>query len=187
MPSTNTLLINLILYGILPLWGISGLVDWFCHRASDIEYTSGLKESLLHSLMGIQIGTPIVLGLFFEVNGLILLICIGALVSHTLVAHWDVSHSAPVRRISIWEVHVHNYLATIPLYLLALIVVINWDVVLSLLALDWQGQFRLMPTPAAQLTSTYKGGYLCFMAVVCVFPYLEENLRCLLALREARS
>lgn len=186
MPTTNQLLISLILYGILPLWGVSGLIDWICHRASDIEHTSGLKESLMHSVMGLQIGIPIVLGLFFEINVLILLICIVTLLSHSLVAHWDVHHAAPRRAISIWEVHVHNYLATIPLFLLVLIVVINWDVALRLLTFDWQGQLTLTSTPAAQLTPAYRRAYLIFMAVVCVFPYLEENFRCLKAMRETR-
>lgn len=186
MPTTNQLLVNVILYGILPLWGLSGLLDWFCHRASDIEHTSGLKESLLHSLMGLQLGIPIVLGLFFQINGLILVICVVTLLTHSLVAHWDVHHATPRRHISIWEVHVHNYLATIPLYLLVLIVVINWEVVLRLLTFDWRGQFDLVPTGNAQVTPGYRRGYLCFMAAVCVLPYLEENLRCLRAWLKAR-
>jgi len=61
MPTTDTLLVKLILYGLLPLWGIAGLLDWACHRATRIERTSGIKESLMHSLMGVQLGVPIVL------------------------------------------------------------------------------------------------------------------------------
>jgi hypothetical protein len=49
LANTNQLLINLILYGMLPLWGIAGFIDWCCHRATRIERTSGLKESLVHS------------------------------------------------------------------------------------------------------------------------------------------
>ena len=56
MSDTKHLLINLILYCLLPLWGITGFVDWCCHRATHVEQTSGLKESLLHSLMGVQLG-----------------------------------------------------------------------------------------------------------------------------------
>ena len=44
---TKELLVNLILFGLLPLWGISGLIDWACHRATNIETTSGLRESLM--------------------------------------------------------------------------------------------------------------------------------------------
>jgi hypothetical protein len=84
---TNQLLINLILYGLLPLWGITGLIDWYCHRATHIETTSGLKESLIHSLMGIQLGIPIVLCIVFYVNVSVLLICIAAWLMHEVVAH----------------------------------------------------------------------------------------------------
>ncbi|HSC14407.1 MAG TPA: diguanylate cyclase, partial [Gammaproteobacteria bacterium] len=45
MPTTDQLLVNLILYGLLPLWGITGFIDWCCHRATRIEHTSGLRES----------------------------------------------------------------------------------------------------------------------------------------------
>jgi hypothetical protein len=187
MPATNQLLINLILYGILPLWGISGFIDWCCHRATHIEHTTGLKETLIHSLMGIQLGIPIVLCLFFEINVLILLICLLAWLAHEFAAHWDVHYSTPRREISIWEVHVHNYMATIPLYLLMLIAVLNWDSVIKLVTLDWAGQlrFELLETP--QGGSAYLTAYLIFMAVLCVFPYMEENLRCLRAALGKRS
>lgn len=176
--ATDDLLVNLILYAILPLWGISGFIDWCCHRATDIEHTTGLRESLVHSLMGIQMGIPIVLGLLFEINVLILLICLAAWAAHEVAAHWDVHYSAPRRRISIWESHVHNYLATIPLYLLMLIVVLNWADMIKLVTLDWAGEFTFRPLNIPHGGSGYLTGYLTFMTVLCVFPYAEENLRC---------
>jgi len=176
---TKQLLINLIMYGMLPLWGITGFIDWLCHRATRIEHTSGLKESLIHSAMGIQLGIPIVLCLVFKVNVMIILICIAAWLLHEIVAHWDVHYSAPLRNISIWEVHVHNYMATIPLYLLMLIAIINWDVVVKTFTLDWAGEFSFKRLKNPHANSVYLTGYLTFMAALCVFPYLEENLRCL--------
>ena len=176
---TNQLLTNMILYGLLPLWGISGFIDWCCHRATHIETTSGLKESLIHSLMGIQLGIPIFICIFFEVNVSILLICIVAVLSHEFVAHWDVHYSTSKRHISIWEVHVHNYMSTVPLYLFMLIVVINWDMFINLITFSWEGQmqFRRMETPHG--SPAYLKYYLLFMFVTCVLPYIEENLRCL--------
>lgn len=176
---TNQLLINLILYGLLPLWGITGFIDWCCHRATHIETTSGLKESLIHSLMGIQLGIPIVLCIVFYVNVSVLLICIAAWLMHEVVAHYDVHYSAPIRKISIWEVHVHNYMSTIPLYLLMLIVVMNWDMFVNLITLNWAGhmQFQLIENPHG--SPTYLKTYLIFMGITCVLPYVEENIRCL--------
>ena len=104
-----------------------------------------------------------------------------------MVAHYDVHYSAPRRHISIWEVHVHNYMATIPLYLLMLVAVINWEIVLKLLHFEWQGQFSLRPVGVPHGSDGYLRGYLAFMAVLCGLPYLEENLRCLRAWRAHRG
>jgi hypothetical protein len=184
MEEPRDLLINLILFGLLPLWGIAGFIDWCCHRATRVESTSGLKESLIHSLMGIQLGVPIILCLMFEVNVFVLLVCIAMWIAHELVAHWDVHYATPRRHISIWEVHVHNYMATVPLYLLMLVAVLNWDVVQKLVRFDWAGQFALRPLARRPGGDGYLPAYLSFMAVLCVFPYLEENIRCL---RHART
>jgi hypothetical protein len=179
MTATNQLLVNLILYGLLPLWGICGFIDWCCHRATRVERTSGLKESLIHSLMGVQLGIPIILCLLFEVNVLVLLICILMWLLHEVVAHWDVHYATPLRRISIWEVHVHNYMATVPLYLLMLIIVLNWDVARQTFTLHWSGQLTLHRLAAPHGGTGYLAAYLAFMTVFCVFPYLEENIRCM--------
>ncbi len=130
--------------------------------------------------MGVQLGIPIVLCLVYEANVLsllILLICPAAFIAHEVVAHYDVHYSAPRRHISIWEVHVHNYMATIPLYLLMLVAVINWEIVLKLLNFEWQGQFTLQPVDAPHGSDSYLRGYLTFMALLCGVPYLEENIR----------
>ncbi len=179
MEDPKQLLINLILYGLLPLWGIAGFIDWCCHRATRVEATSGLKESLIHSLMGLQLGIPILLCLLFEINVLVLLICLAMWLVHEVSAHWDVHYAAPRRHISIWEVHVHNYMATVPLYLLMLVAVLNWDVVVKAFTLDWSGELTLRPLQERPGGSGYLPAYLAFMAVLCVGPYLEENIRCL--------
>ncbi|MEX1032358.1 MAG: diguanylate cyclase [Cellvibrionaceae bacterium] len=172
------LLISLLLYVFLPLWGIAGFADWCCHRATHIETTSGLKESLMHSVMGIQIGIPILLCLLFYVNVLVLLICFAALLLHEYIAHMDVRYAAPRREISIWEMHAHGYLATLPLYMLSMIFIINWPVFIDLITFQWQGQLRLIPLETPHGGKGYLPMYLAFMAFVCVFPYMEENFRC---------
>jgi len=177
-PGVSDLVLNLILYICLPTWVIAGFADWWCHRKTKIEETSGLKESLMHSLMGLQVGFPIVVSLFFEVNVLILLVCLLVLISHEIVAHHDVVYSSPVREITIWEVHAHAFLSTIPFYIFALIVVRRWETFLKMITLDWSGELGL------ELRTESLGGdhfvpvYLVFMLIVGVLPYVEENLRC---------
>ena len=82
-----TLVLNVMLYVLLPLWGIAGMLEWWCHRNTEIEKTSGLHEASIHCVMGVQIGIPVLLSLVFEVNVLIMLLCFAALIAHELVAH----------------------------------------------------------------------------------------------------
>ena len=128
--------------------------------------------------MGIQIGIPILLCLLFEVDTGILLICILIWILHELVAHFDVRYASPKRHISIWEMHAHTYLGSLPLYMLSMIVVLNWDVFLQLITLNFSGAFEF-----ARLSQPWGGErflkfYLIFMAILCVFPYTEELIRC---------
>ena len=66
----------LLLYFIIPLWFLAGFADWLCHRATDIEHTTGVKESLLHLLMFTEIAVPLLACLFLEVNAAIFLLMI---------------------------------------------------------------------------------------------------------------
>ena len=70
------------------------------------------------------------------------------------------------------------------LYLLMLVAVLNWDVALKLVTLDWAGQLELRQLGERPGGNAYLPAYLAFMGVLCVFPYIEENIRCL---RHARA
>ena len=178
---TDQLIINILLFVFLPLWGIAGFVDWCCHRATHIEENSGIFESILHSMMGIQIGIPMLLCLMFELDVGILLICFIVWVLHELVAHYDVRYASPQRHISIWEMHAHTYLGSLPLYMLSMIIAINWDVFKQLISFDFTGAFafnRLSTPIGGEDFLTY---YIIFMVITCVFPYTEELIRCVVA------
>lgn len=178
-PNTHDLVLNLILYVILPLWGITGFIDWICHRATKIEHTSGLKEAFIHVLMGVQLAIPIAVGILFEMNVLVFLICLGALIAHEVVAHHDVKYTMDIREISIWEVHAHNYLATIPFYLIALIGVRNPETVIKTFTFDWAGEMGMTLRTEPVGGGAYLIWYVGFMGVVCLLPYTEEIFRCL--------
>ena len=137
--------------------------------------------------MGIQLGVPLLLTILFYVNVSVLRICIAAWLLHEFIEHWDVHYSAPIRHISIWEVHVHNYMSTVPLYLLMLIVVMNWDMFLNLITLNWEGHMQFQRMEKAHGSPPYLKWYLAFMAVTCVLPYVEENIRCLRVYLRQRS
>ncbi len=174
-----TLVLNVILYVLLPLWGIAGMLDWWCHRNTEIEKTSGLKEAYIHCLMGVQICIPLVLSLLFEVNVLIMLLCFVALIAHEVVAHYDVHFATGKREISIWEVHAHNYLATLPFFLILLIIVRKWEVFLDMATLNWSGGFSIewRKEPLGN-SGNYATFYMVLMGIFVVFPYMQEWWRC---------
>ncbi|MFC8248557.1 hypothetical protein [Streptomyces chartreusis] len=60
-----------LLLGVLPLWVVPGLADWWMHRRTRIERTSGVKESAVHALMMTETGEPVVMGLLARVNPLV--------------------------------------------------------------------------------------------------------------------
>jgi hypothetical protein len=53
---------------VLPSWLAAGVADWTCHRATNIESTTGTKESLMHLLMLSEAAVPVLAGLFLEIT-----------------------------------------------------------------------------------------------------------------------
>jgi hypothetical protein len=175
--TTDVLLFNLILYGCLPLWLIMGCLDYYCHRKSHIERTTGMKESLMHIIMGAQIGVPVFLGLFFNINVLLLLIMFLVLVFHEWVAHHDVKYALHNREISLLETHVHSFLEVLPFVIVALIICINWQAFVDLITLNWAGHMSLAPKDHP-LDRMYIAGYVLLMLIADAVPFLEEFVRC---------
>jgi hypothetical protein len=131
----EALLISILLYVLLPLWLVAGVGDYLCHRRAKLENTSGLPESALHVLQAALVGIPLVVGLFFEVNALVLLILIAGALLHTLAALWDGLYTHPRRNISAIEQHIHSHLEYIPLVAVLIVTVIHWPVFLQLIGL----------------------------------------------------
>ena len=48
---------------------MAGIADWVCHRATNIEGTTGAKESLMHLLMQAEVSVPVLAGFYLENNG----------------------------------------------------------------------------------------------------------------------
>jgi len=175
----STIVLNILLYVLLPLWVVAGGVDWFCHRATNIESSAGLREALVHAVMGVQVGIPILLGLMFEVNVLVLIMCILAFVAHELVAHYDVKYAQDLREISIWETHAHSYLATLPFFIILLIIVRRWETFIDFITLNWAGSMHLQwREESLGVNGNFAVGYIVFMLVFGVMPYLSEIYRC---------
>lgn len=142
--------LTLLLYGVLPLWMLAGVADWWCHRKSDIEHTAGVGESLLHLLMFAQMGAAVLICLFLDINALAFAILLLLFATHEATALWDVSYASKRRRISPAEQHVHSFLELLPLMALALLAVKYWPVLQAWASegqADWTLRFKDEPVP----------------------------------------
>jgi len=167
----------ILMYFIIPIWFVAGIVDWFCHRRSNISGTSGAKESLIHLLMFAEVGIPLFMVLIFEVNSLIIAISILLFFVHEATAMWDVSYAVTKRRVGPIEQHVHSFLEMIPLLALVLVVGRHWPHFIALFGFgdipaDFALQLKEDPLPTWYLVTVL----LIALALEFV-PYLEELMR----------
>lgn len=177
---------HFLMYVLVPLWLVAGLADWTCHRATKIERTSGLKESLLHLLMLGEVGVPILAGLFLQINAPVIGLMLGALVLHQVTSIWDVSYTAKHREIPPIEQHVHTYLEMIPMMATTFVSVLHWPKVQELFGRRECGDMRIRlkedPLPAPYIAAT-----LGAVAVFAILPFLEEAWRCSRAQRVRKT
>lgn len=129
----ETLLWGLLGYVLFPLWLLCGMADYAVHRRTSIETTSGTHESLLHLLQTAQIGLPVLLLLFCQVNALTLAVMVLGVTAHTITAYLDVHYAMRLRHIPTIEQMVHGFLFVLPLVGLALVAVLHWPQVQILL------------------------------------------------------
>jgi hypothetical protein len=167
-----------LLLFMLPLWLGAGLADWFAHRRTHIERTSGTHESALHLLMQAEAGTPLVLGLFFQINAGVLLAALGAAIAHEATALWDVSYTETRRRVDPIEQHIHSFMEVGPLLCVTVLTVLNWDQARSVIGLgparpEFALRLKRPPFGPAALLALLAGALACGLV-----PYVEEFWRC---------
>lgn len=176
-----------LLFVLIPLWIVPGVLDWYWHKRTEIENTSGLSESLIHSLMMAEVGLPIQLALHFEINPLVLGIMTGALLAHSATAVWDVRLAVHHREVKTGEQHTHSFLEVLPFMGLAFAACLHGDAVRRLVtgntkAGDWQLRLK-----KPRLPLTYLFGMAGLIAVGVVLPYANEAWRCWKQLRTPKK
>lgn len=168
---------NILLLGVLlPAWLILGFADWMCHRKSDIAHTSGWRESIWHLMMVGQAGVAVLLGMFFEINALVLGVILVAYGAHEMSTNADVGYAAPRRFISVTEQRVHDFLTAIPLAVLLLVIVTHGGQFAALFGLgseraDFALRWRENPLPTWYLVTWL------LVSPVNALLYLEEFWR----------
>jgi hypothetical protein len=162
-----------LMFGVLPLWILAGLADWWCHRRTAIERTSGLRENLFHWLLFAQAGVALLGVAVLEVNAALLLLVIVAFLAHELTTFVELRYTVPRREVRPLEQMVHRFMEILPLLLLALLAVIGWENVFGGAPQAFALRARPAPWPPAYLASV-AAAVLLFN----VLPMAEEGLRC---------
>jgi hypothetical protein len=167
----------ILMYFILPLWLLAGLADYFCHRASRIEATSGPRESLLHLLQFGEMGVVVLAALFLEVNAIVLGAMMIMLVVHHATAILDVAYADARREVSPAEQHIHSVLEMLPLTGFLFLAGAHWPQFLAVFGFGpepamWELLWKLEPLPESYLATA-----LVAAALLGAVPYLEELIR----------
>jgi hypothetical protein len=116
---------TLLLWVIYPIWLVAGAIDWFCHRATHIEATSGSTESWLHLAQFLSLAAFLAATVALPFDLAAQIIAVAALVLHTGLSYVDVRYTLKRRYISALEQHVHGFLDVLPWVGCALWILMN--------------------------------------------------------------
>ena len=168
---------SLLIFAVLPMWIAAGLADYFCHRATSIETTSGTTESILHLVQFSLVGIPVTAALFLDINAGYFLVAFILLVFHHAAAAVDLVYANPKRRVAPREQMVHSFLEIMPIAAYMLLAVLHWPQFLALWGMGsevpvFAPEIRLLPPSLILVT-------LCAAFLLNLLPYLEELWRCL--------
>ncbi|WP_192583114.1 diguanylate cyclase [Streptomyces albicerus] len=174
-----------LLYGVLPLWVVPAVADWWMHRRTRIEHTTGTKESAVHALMMTEAGIPVAMGLLARINPLVLSVMGGAAAAHSATALYDVTLATHKREVRPIEQHIHSFLEVLPLAGIAFTGCLHADEVRATLRGgrgpdDW----KLLPKNRP-LSAAYLAGLGAVIGAGVVLPYAEELRRCIRAERSS--
>jgi hypothetical protein len=167
----------LLMYLVVPLWILAGLADWWCHRKTQIERTSGLSENAFHWVLLLEAGVGVLAAALLEINAAVLLLVFAGFLAHELTTYTELRLTARLRQIQPFEQMVHSFMELLPLLLLVLLAVMEWDQVLALFDQATPDfELRLKEKP-------WSGNWLRATAVAAValnvLPLAEESWRCL--------
>jgi hypothetical protein len=166
----------ILMVAVIPLWLASGLADWWCHRRTRIERTSGLPENVFHWLLLAEGGLALLAVALLEVNAAVMLLVLAAFLAHEASTYLELRYTVPLREVGPFEQMVHSYMEILPLAILALLAMVRWDQVEALIGggpLDLSLRSKLDPWPPEYLFALGMGAL-----VLNLMPLAEESVRC---------
>ena len=165
-------------YVVVPAWLAAGVLDWYWHRVTKIECTSGAHESITHVLMAMEGGVGVAAGMLLETDAGVLATMAGSALLHEATAIWDVGYTAPRRLVAPREQHTHSFLEVLPFAGLAFAAFVHRDQALALVGRGReQARFRFRPSRTPPPLATYVA--LAASGLFGVLPHVEELVRCL--------
>jgi hypothetical protein len=167
---------SLLVYVVMPLWVIAGFLDYLCHRASDIEHATGVRESLIHWLMLMEVALPLVLAVFFRINAMLLALMIACLIAHEITGYLDLKIAMSTRKVTIFEHQVHSVLEILPLTAILLVMALHWPQTQALFGLGHEtADLSLGPKQTPRWGEIIPPAAAFFLLTVA--PYAEEIWR----------
>ena len=167
---------SLLVYAVLPLWVVAGFLDYLCHRATHIEEATGTRESLIHWLMVVEVGAPLLLAVFCRINALVLLIMVVCLILHEITGYFDLKLAMATRKVSIFEHQVHSLLEILPLTALLMVMALHWPQAEALFGFGQATpEFGLGPKQSPRWGELVPPAALFVLFVLA--PYAEELWR----------
>lgn len=157
-------LYQFVAFVLYPIWLVAGAGDYFCHRRTKIETTSGVPESWMHVAQYACILTVVLVAVFWALRGSALWVAALATVAHTALSYVDVRYTFSRRVISPLEQHMHAVLCIVPIVAVVLLALADADAAKN----GWR-QHALSPIQIVLLSSS--------ILVVGGAPVLEEFVR----------
>lgn len=154
-------------------WLVAGACDWWCHRRTRIEATSGLAESLLHWLMLTLGAVGLLLALALQPSLALMTVLFVLWLGHQTVTWLELRYVVQRRNVRPIEQMVHSFLELIPL---GLIVVMALDVWFT--GASRPGGWTLKARPWESLAPLPLALYAAGTVVLVVVPFAEETWRC---------
>jgi hypothetical protein len=131
-----------------------------------------------------EVGIPVVLGLFLEINALVILLMIIAFFIHEGTALWDVSYAVTRRDVTPVEQHVHSFLELLPFMAASFVICLHWSQFLALVGAGTEPARFGLQLKEPPLSKPYVFAILVAIAVFGGLPYAEEFRRCYRAARQ---
>jgi hypothetical protein len=155
------------------------VLDGQRHRQTKIEETAGPHQSLIHALMVADLGLPIPMGLFLEINALVLAVMVATYFVHEATAFWDVAYAEGRHAVRPAEQHVHSFLEVHPFMVTSMLLCLQWDQARALVGRGPEPAcFALRPKRPGLLSRRYVAGILATVGGFVGLPYVEEFWRC---------